>query len=41
MIDDELALAAEQLGERLFALRRVEDIRLLNLDPRQGATLCT
>src|SRR5262249_6988176 len=39
VIDDQLALIAEQLGEALLALARVEDIWLVHLDPRQSATL--
>src|SRR6185437_8502827 len=39
MIDDELALAGEQLGESLCSLRRVEDIWLLHLHPGQSTTL--
>jgi hypothetical protein len=38
-MDDELAVVAEQLGERLLPFRRVEDILLLDLDPRQRAAL--
>src|SRR5215469_3389361 len=39
VIDDELALIGKQLGEGLLAVARVEDIRLVHLDPRQSTTL--
>ena len=39
MVHDELALPIEELGERLLAARRVENVRLVHLDPRQLATL--
>jgi hypothetical protein len=39
VIDDQLAAAVEQIGERAFALRRVEDISLLDFDPRKRAPL--
>src|SRR5260370_309790 len=39
MLDDELATPLEQVAERHFALRRVEDIALLDLLPRQLAAL--
>src|SRR5947208_10627545 len=38
-MDDELAVAAEQLGERLLAARAVEGISLFDPDPRQRAAL--
>jgi hypothetical protein len=37
MLDDQLAAVFEQLGQRPLAVRRVEDVRLLDLDPRQVA----
>src|SRR5436190_2028152 len=37
VIDDELATAFEQFGERLFAARAVEYVVLVNLDPGQFA----
>src|SRR6187431_1982554 len=39
MIDDELALTAEQFGESLCSVRGAEDIWLLHLHPGQGTTL--
>jgi hypothetical protein len=39
MMDDELIVPAEQVGERLFSLRRVEDISLLDFGPGKGAAL--
>src|SRR5947209_14166258 len=39
MMDDQLAVAAEQLGERLLSCRSVEDILLLDLHPWQRAPL--
>jgi len=39
VIDDELAPTVEELGQRLPALRPVEDVLLLHLLPRQGAPL--
>jgi hypothetical protein len=39
MIDDQLAAPFKQLREGLLALGRIEDIFLLNLDPRQRAPL--
>src|SRR5947209_10273767 len=39
MMDDQLAVAAEQLGEPLLSCRSVEDILLLDLHPRQRAPL--
>jgi hypothetical protein len=39
VIDKELVLAAEQIGERLFAGRSVEHIGLVDLHPRQVALL--
>jgi hypothetical protein len=39
VIDDELALAAEQIGEGFLAARPVENIGLLDLYPRQLAPL--
>jgi hypothetical protein len=39
VIDDELALAAEQVGERLLAARSVENIILFDFFPRQLAAL--
>src|SRR5256885_5078199 len=41
VIDDELAPAVEELGQRLRACRPVEDVLLLHLLPRQGAPLAT
>ena len=35
MIDEELAVIAEEIGERLFAFGRIEDIGLVELDPRE------
>jgi hypothetical protein len=32
MFDDQLAAAVEEVGERLLAIRCVEDVRLLDLD---------
>jgi hypothetical protein len=37
MIDDQLALAAEQIGQGLLAVRRIEQIILLHLFPWQFA----
>jgi hypothetical protein len=37
VIDDQLALAAEQIGERLLAVRGVEHVVLVDLLPRQLA----
>jgi hypothetical protein len=37
VIDDQLALAAEQIGKRLFALRRIENVVLFNFLPWQFA----
>ena len=37
MLDDQLDAAVEKIGERLLAVRPVEDILLLDLDPRQLA----
>jgi hypothetical protein len=39
VIDDELALAAEQAGERFLAVRRVEQVILADFLPRQFAAL--
>src|SRR5713226_10266028 len=39
MLDDQLAASGEQIGEGLLARRRVEDIVLFDLHPRQRATL--
>ena len=39
MIDDQLAAAAEQVGQRLLAVRSVEHVILLDLDPWQFAAL--
>ena len=39
VIDNELALAAEQIGERHLARRPVENVFLFDFDPRQLATL--
>src|SRR5690349_3289530 len=39
MLHDELAVAAEQIRERLFSLRRVERVILFDLDPGEGAAL--
>ena len=39
VVHDELAVVAEQVGERLLALGRVEHVGLLDLDPGQGAPL--
>ena len=40
MLDDELAVVAEQVGEPLLALGRVEHVGLLDLHPRQFAPVC-
>jgi hypothetical protein len=37
VLDDELAAALEQFGERPLAVRRVEDVSLFDFDPRQVA----
>ena len=39
VVDDELAAAVEKLLEGLRTVRRVEDVRLVDSDPRQVATL--
>src|SRR5207302_2382192 len=39
MIDEKLALAAEQIAERHLARRPVEDVFLFDFDPGQFATL--
>src|SRR5260370_29100551 len=39
VVDDELAPLAEEIGERLLAVRAVEDIRRGDLLPRQLAPL--
>src|SRR6185295_10741962 len=39
VIDDELALAGEEVGERLLSLRAIEDVFLLDLFPWELATL--
>jgi hypothetical protein len=39
VLDDELAAAGEQVGERLLAIGPVEHIALVNLDPGQLAAL--
>jgi len=39
VIDDELVLAAEQIRERYLARRPVENVFLLDFDPRQLAAL--
>src|SRR5438105_1719684 len=39
MLDDQLAAAVEQVGERLLALRTIEHIGLFDLDPWQVAPL--
>jgi hypothetical protein len=39
MMDDELTASVEQVSERQLALRRGEDIDLLDLDPGQSAPL--
>jgi len=39
MIEDQLTASVEEIGQRLFALRAVEDILLVDLDSRQLATL--
>jgi hypothetical protein len=39
VVDDQLAAPGEEVGERHLALGRVEEIILLDLHPRQGATL--
>src|SRR5579863_5243499 len=39
MLDEELAAAGEQLGERDPALGRIENVRLDHPDPRQRAPL--
>src|SRR6185295_5699685 len=36
MLDDELAAAVEEIGKRNLSFRRIEDVILLDLDPRQG-----
>lgn len=38
VMDDQLAAPVEQIGERHVATERIEDIFLLDLHPRQGAT---
>ena len=38
VLDDELAAPVEQVGERLLAVRAVEHVVLLDLDPGQRAT---
>ena len=38
MVDDELTFAGEELGERLFAVRAIEDVLLHHLLPGQIAT---
>jgi hypothetical protein len=35
MLDDQLAASAEQIGEGFLPVRPIEDIGLLDLDPRQ------
>jgi hypothetical protein len=39
MVNDQLAAAREEVGERLLAVRPVEDVRLLDLDPGQRPAL--
>src|SRR5712675_695180 len=39
VVDDELALAREEIGERLLSLRAIEDVLLLDFFPRKLATL--
>jgi hypothetical protein len=39
MIDDQLAAAGEQIGQGLFAGRRIEDVIGRDLDPGQGQAL--
>jgi hypothetical protein len=39
MIDDQLTASVEEIGQRLLAVLAVEDILLVDLDPRQLATL--
>src|ERR1700730_3095298 len=39
MFDDQLAAPVEEIAERRLAIRRVEDRRLFDLDPRQLAAL--
>jgi hypothetical protein len=39
VFDEELAATVEQIGQGHLAVRRVEDVRLLDLHPGQRATL--
>ncbi len=39
MVDDQLALVAEQVGQRFLAVRAVEGIGLVDFHPRQFAAL--
>src|SRR5579872_451862 len=39
MLNDQLAPPIEQLGQRLFAIRPLERVRLLDFDPRQITAL--
>src|SRR5262249_3831865 len=39
VVDDELAATLEEVGERLPAARALEDVRLVDPDPRQRAPL--
>src|SRR5207245_4146423 len=39
VLDDQLAASVEQIRERLLAVRSVEHVLLLDLDPREIATL--
>ena len=41
MFDEQLAASIEQIGERHLPLRRIEDVRFLNLDPGQCTALAT
>ena len=39
MLDEKLAAALKQIGERFRSVRRLEDISLLDLDPGQCSAL--
>ena len=39
MLDDQLAMSAKEVGEGFLPVRPFEDVRLLDLDPRQRAPL--
>src|SRR4051794_19915966 len=41
VVDDQLAAAAEQAGQRLFAVRSIEQVILLYFDPGQFTALGT